>query len=359
MPEKDDIKFMERCLGLAIKSEGKTYPNPMVGSVIVHKGQIIGEGYHLRSGWPHAEVVAINSVRDSRLLTESTLYVNLEPCSHFGKTPPCTDLIISRGIRRVVAGTIDTSDKVAGKGIEKLKNAGCEVVTRVAEDQCRWINRRFFTFHEKRRPYIILKWAQSADGFIDLERSPEHPREPVWITGSSERILVHRWRASEQAILAGAGTIRKDDPKLNVRDWTGKDPVRIILSSSGNIDSDSSLFRAEGTNILFTHNPAAAIPNTHTVVLSHESGSAMQVVEYLYNAGIQSVLIEGGAQVLDHFISSGLWDEARVFTGKQYFKKGIEAPGIKGASYLKHTFNRSMLEVILNEQSRHFLPIDF
>ncbi len=186
MPEKDDIKFMQRCLDLASKSEGRTYPNPLVGSVIVHNGRIIGEGYHLKAGEPHAEVVAINSVNEKELLSSSTLYVNLEPCSHFGKTPPCSDLIISRSIKKVVIGTTDTSEKVSGKGIAKLKESGCEVITGVLEEKCRWINRRFFTFHEKKRPYIILKWAQSADGFLDAERSKDHIRKPLWITGNSE-----------------------------------------------------------------------------------------------------------------------------------------------------------------------------
>ncbi len=240
MPQKDDMKFIERCLELASKSEGRTYPNPLVGSVIVHNGRIIGEGYHLKAGEPHAEVVAINSSRERELFGSSTIYVNLEPCSHYGKTPPCTDLIISSGIRRVVAGTTDTSEKVSGKGIAKLRESGCEVITGVLEDKCRWINRRFFTFHEKKRPYIILKWAQSADGFIDAERSNDRLRKPLWITGNAERVLVHRWRASEQSILAGAGTVRTDDPQLNVRDWTGKDPLRLILSSSGNLDSNSA-----------------------------------------------------------------------------------------------------------------------
>jgi len=304
MPGNDDIKFMQRCLDLASNSEGRTYPNPLVGSVVVHDGQIIGEGYHLKTGEPHAEVVAIRSVKQMELLGASTLYVNLEPCSHFGKTPPCTDLIISSGIKRVVAGTTDTSEKISGRGFSKLRESGCEVITGVLEEKCRRINRRFFTFHEKKRPYVILKWAQSADGFIDAERISSQARKPLWITGNAERVLVHRWRASEQSILAGAGTIRIDDPKLNVRDWTGRDPLRLILSSSGNISDTSSLFTAEGRNIVFTRNSDAEIGNATIVQLHEGTGSAIQIAEYLYESGIQSVLIEGGAKVLDHFISS-------------------------------------------------------
>jgi len=358
MPENDDIKFMQRCLDLASRSEGRTYPNPLVGSVIVHNGRIIGEGYHLKAGEPHAEVVAINSVNEKGLPGSSTLYVNLEPCSHYGKTPPCSDLIISRGIKKVVVGTTDTSEKVSGKGIAKLKESGCEVITGVLEEKCRWINRRFFTFHEKKRPYIILKWARSADGFIDAERSSSHVREPLWITGNAEKVLVHRWRASEQSILAGAGTVRTDDPKLNVRDWTGRDPLRLILSNSGNISDTSSLFTAEGRNIVFTCNPDAKIGNAEIIQLHDRTGSAQQIAEYLYESGIQSLLIEGGAKVLDHFISSGLWDEARIFTGSDNFTRGVRAPIIKGRSLSIVHFGKSSLEVILHDHNQQSGLID-
>ena len=198
MEEKDDIKFMRRCLDLAYKGKGLTYPNPMVGSVIEFDGKIVGEGYHFKAGGPHAEVNAINSVPVKTKLKYSTLYVTLEPCSHFGKTPPCADFIISNSIPRVVIGTIDTSEKVSGQGIARLREAGCEVITGVMEEECRWLNRRFFTFHEKKRPYIILKWAQSADRYIDIQRTKDNKAGPTWITGKPERILVHKWRASEQ-----------------------------------------------------------------------------------------------------------------------------------------------------------------
>jgi diaminohydroxyphosphoribosylaminopyrimidine deaminase/5-amino-6-(5-phosphoribosylamino)uracil reductase len=358
MQENEDIKFMWRCLDLAKKSEGRTYPNPLVGSVIVYDGMIIGEGYHLKVGGPHAEVNAINSVKDKKLLKYSTLYVNLEPCSHYGKTPPCADLIISTGIKRVVIGTGDTSLKVSGKGISKMKESGCEVISGVLEEDCRWINRRFFTYHEKKRPYIILKWAQSADGFLDAERSPDHIREPLWITGNTERILVHKWRAAEQSILAGAGTVRADNPKLNVRDWTGEDPLRLILSSSGELNSDSALFRTNGTNIVFTHNADAKIANAVMVKLNDLRSSALQIGDYLYSSDIQSVFIEGGAKVLGHFISEEIWDEARIFKGRDYYKKGTKAPSIKGKSLSHDLFSRSSMEVISNDDNKHLMQID-
>lgn len=350
MPDNDDIRFMQRCLDLASYAEGRTYPNPLVGSVVVHDGHIIGEGYHLKAGGPHAEVAAIISVKRRELLASSTIYVNLEPCSHFGKTPPCTDLIISSGIKRVVAGTTDTSEKVSGRGFSMLRASGCEVITGVLEDKCRRINRRFFTFHEKKRPYITLKWAQSADGFIDAERPPGQARKPLWITGNAERVLVHRWRACEQSILAGAGTVRTDDPKLNVRDWTGKDPLRLILCSSGNISEASALFTAVGRNIVFTHNPHAKIGNASIVQLQEGTASAVQIAEYLYESGIQSLLIEGGAKVLEHFISVGLWDEARIFTGKNNYNTGVRAPSVNGTTFSKNFYGKSTLEVLLNDQ---------
>jgi diaminohydroxyphosphoribosylaminopyrimidine deaminase/5-amino-6-(5-phosphoribosylamino)uracil reductase len=349
MPGEDDIKFMGRCLELAIRAKGKTCPNPMVGSVIVHDGLIIGEGYHLKAGKPHAEVIAIKSVRDKKLLKSSTLYVNLEPCSHYGKTPPCAEYIISEGIKKVVIGTMDTSEKVMGEGIIMLKSAGCEVITGVLEDECRWVNRRFFTYNEKKRPYIILKWAQSADGYIDIDRKENDKHLPTWITGKAEKALVHKWRAAEQSILAGAGTVRADNPKLNVRDWSGDDPLRLILSSSGRLDNKSEVFRTNGINIVFTHNIDAKIADAVVMKLNGSNDSAVQISDYLYNSGIQSILVEGGANVFSHFISTGLWDEARIFYGKDYFRKGVKAPVINGRVFSQTKFSLSSLEVILNE----------
>jgi diaminohydroxyphosphoribosylaminopyrimidine deaminase/5-amino-6-(5-phosphoribosylamino)uracil reductase len=353
MRENDDEKFMRRCLELAAGAEGMTFPNPLVGSVVVHKGKIIGEGYHLKAGGPHAEVNAINSVRDKSILIESTLYVNLEPCSHFGKTPPCADFIIENKIPRVVIGTADTSDKVSGKGIAKLKNAGCEVFTGVIENECRWLNRRFLTFHEKKRPWIILKWAQSADGYMDVIRSEKNEQKPNWISGKPERILVHKWRASEQAILVGAGTIRADNPKLNAREWKGHDPLKLILSRSGRLDSGIAANDAKGTVILFTHSNESNNAGVVTVKLEEAASSAVQVIQYLAMSGIQSLFIEGGAGVLNHFISEGLWDEARIFTGSDYFKKGLPAPVLRGRNILARKFEGSLLEIFINEEVRY------
>jgi diaminohydroxyphosphoribosylaminopyrimidine deaminase/5-amino-6-(5-phosphoribosylamino)uracil reductase len=347
MTETEDIKFMRRCLELASGAEGLTYPNPMVGSVIVYDGKILGEGYHLRSGESHAEVIAINSVSDKTKLKLSTLYVNLEPCSHFGKTPPCADYIISSQIPRIVIGTTDSSEKVSGKGIKKLLDAGCEVKTGVLEKECRWLNRRFFTFHERKRPYITLKWAQSADGYLDILRSEDHKPEPTWITGKPERILVHKWRAAEQAILVGAGTLRADKSRLNVREWKGNDPLKLVLSSSGSVNLDSFRNNSDTRILVFTHNVSATVPDGMKVLLDQNEPSSIQIARYLYSSGIQSLFIEGGAEVLNHFISTGLWDEARIFRGEDYFRDGVKAPLINGILSSSIVFSGSSLEIYL------------
>lgn len=346
MTEADDNKFMQRCIDLAVGAEGLTYPNPMVGSVIVGNGVVIGEGFHFKAGEAHAEVNAINSVKKRELLKSSTLYVNLEPCSHYGKTPPCADFIIANGIPEVVVGTIDSSEKVSGKGIEKLKSAGCDVREGVLEKECRQLNRRFFTFHENKRPFITLKWAQSSDGFIDVIRSAESMDGPHWITGKSERILVHKWRSTEQSILTGGRTVRTDLPRLDVREWSGPNPLKLILSSSGNIGSEAK--NTDSQVILFTHDVIAGSDNMQKVVLSKDIPSATQICDYLYSKGIQSLFIEGGAEVLNHFISLGLWDEARIFTGDEKFRDGTRAPALKGDFLSRTLFSNSMLEMYLN-----------
>jgi diaminohydroxyphosphoribosylaminopyrimidine deaminase/5-amino-6-(5-phosphoribosylamino)uracil reductase len=351
MEQPEDNIFMKRCLELASKAEGLTYPNPMVGSVIVHDGMIVGEGFHLKAGGPHAEIIAINSVSDRAKLKSSTLYVNLEPCSHFGKTPPCSDFIISNGIPRVVIGTTDTSEKVSGEGIRRLRNSGCEVISGVIEKESRILNKRFFTFIEKKRPYIILKWAQSADGYLDINRLENSRKGPNWITGKAERVLVHRWRASEQAILVGAETLRTDNPKLNVREWGGPQPLKLILSSSGNLRHDFSADGTNGTVVVFTHNKMANFRDAVKAELDEKMPSSGQIADYLYKSGIQSLLIEGGAKVLNHFIATGFWDEMRIFTGKNSFMKGIRAPDVSGILSSKHIFRDSTLEIYLRGES--------
>ncbi len=351
MTPGEDLKFMRRCLDLAAKAEGMTYPNPVVGAVIVCNGKVIGEGYHLKSGGPHAEVIAVESVKDKSLLASSVIYVNLEPCSHFGKTPPCADMIISNRIPSVVVGTTDTSLKVSGRGIARLREAGCNVKVGVAGEECRWINRRFFTFNEKKRPYITLKWAQSSDGFIDVNRSVPGYRGPVWITGKTEKVLVHKWRAAEQSILVGGETVRTDNPLLNVREWYGNNPVRLILSGSGSLPEKPAMSSLIGSQVVFTFYPEkVTLPGSVVVKLNARESSASQIVEYLYQWGIQSLFIEGGARVINHFILNGLWDEARVFYGKQIFKEGVKAPEVEGKLFREQVFVGSTLRIFLNSK---------
>jgi len=323
---------MRRCIELAKNGLGTTYPNPMVGSVIVYNGKIIGEGWHKKSGEAHAEVNAVNSVKDKYLLKKATIYVSLEPCSHFGKTPPCCDLIIENEIPNVVIGTVDPNIKVAGNGIKKLIEAGANVTVGVLETECAELNKRFFTFHEKKRPYVILKWAESQDGFIaplKILRKAQNDREqkPIWITNPFSRQLVHKWRSEEQSILVGTQTVIDDNPKLNVRDWEGKNPIRIILDFNNRISKDSHVFDNQVKTIIFSNSPIAINEENITFeAIDFGHNIAEQILKTLYKHQIQSVIIEGGSQTLQTFINENLWDEARIFIGNNYFGNGIKAP---------------------------------
>jgi diaminohydroxyphosphoribosylaminopyrimidine deaminase/5-amino-6-(5-phosphoribosylamino)uracil reductase len=340
-------KYIERCIQLAKNGLGTTYPNPMVGSVIVYKDTIIGEGWHKKAGEPHAEVNAINSVKDKFLLKKATIYVSLEPCSHFGKTPPCSDLIIKNEIPQVVIGTVDTNIKVAGNGIKKLIEAGINVTVGILENECHELNKRFFTFHQKKRPYIILKWAESQDGFISPKTKSE--QKPVWIANSYSRQLVHKWRSEEQAILVGTQTVIDDNPKLDVRDWTGNNPTRIVLDQNSRIAENSHVFDNQVKTIFFSKTKTNTDKeNLIFENLDFEKNTASQVVDAIYKHQIQSVIIEGGRQTLQTFIDANLWDEARVFKGTVLFKEGTKAP-ILSRSYLeKHAVGQDELIISRN-----------
>jgi diaminohydroxyphosphoribosylaminopyrimidine deaminase / 5-amino-6-(5-phosphoribosylamino)uracil reductase len=322
-------KYMQRCIDLARNGKGNVAPNPMVGSVIVYEDKIIGEGYHRHFGGPHAEVNAINSVINPDLLIDSTLFVTLEPCTHTGKTPPCSDLIISKKIKKIVIGTMDPNSVVAGKGIERLRNAGAEVITGILEDECRELNKRFFTFHLHKRPYIILKWAQSPDGLIDIIRQPTTPIGPNWISNPVSRILVHKWRAVEQAIMIGTNTVIYDNPKLNTRYWPGSSPVRIILDRQGRIPYGANVFDGSVKTLVFTEADKTSKPNLEFIQTDFTKDTLLQVLTYLYEHNIQSLMVEGGKKLIQSFIDKGLWDEARVFKGHVPFIDGVKAPQIK------------------------------
>jgi diaminohydroxyphosphoribosylaminopyrimidine deaminase / 5-amino-6-(5-phosphoribosylamino)uracil reductase len=320
--------YMKRCLGLARLGMGDVAPNPMVGCVIVHKGRIIGEGYHQKIGEAHAEVNAIRSVQDPELLKHSTLYVSLEPCTHFGKTPPCSDLIIASQIPHVVIGSIDSFAQVSGKGIEKMKQAGIKVETGILEVECRELNKRFFTFHEKKRPYILLKWAQTLDGFVDTDRTES--LHPTWITNSLSKRLVHQQRSEESAILIGTNTAQYDNPALTVREWTGKQPVRMVIDRKGRLNPNLQVFDGKVPTWVFTETSQTDAVNLKFIQLDFGQDIIPQLLEELYRREILSVVVEGGSILLKSFIRDGLWDEAFVYTGNQYFGKGVAAPKISG-----------------------------
>lgn len=340
--------WMRRCLELAQSAEGLTYPNPMVGSVIVHQGTIIGEGYHRQAGGPHAEVHAINAVKNQDLLREATLYVNLEPCAHFGKTPPCSLLISQKKIPRVVVGCVDSFSEVAGKGIAHLRSTGTEVISGVLEKESRELNRRFFTFHEKKRPYILLKWAQTADGFIDIDREAQKGGRPTWITNAHARRAVHLWRSREQAILVGSETALKDNPSLTVRDWHGPHPLRLVLDRGGRLPDYLDLFDGTCPTLLYTQKEQRDNKQAERILLQAGAEPLSELLKDLHQRDIQSLIVEGGARLLQTFIDAGLWDEARVFTGETWFQKGVRAPQLQGFPTQQQDFGNSTLYYFRN-----------
>jgi diaminohydroxyphosphoribosylaminopyrimidine deaminase/5-amino-6-(5-phosphoribosylamino)uracil reductase len=326
--QANDEFFMRRCLQLARLGAGTAAPNPMVGAVVVCDGVIIGEGYHHRCGQAHAEVNAIAAVKNPDLLCRSTIYVSLEPCSHYGKTPPCADLIISKRIPNVVVGMVDPFGKVNGNGINKLRAAGCNVKVGVLEDECRQLNRAFITFHTKKRPYIILKWAESSDGFIDGVRGSDN--RPVWLTNEACRALVHRWRAESGAIMVGYNTALLDNPQLNVRAWTGRDPLRIVTDRQLQLPNNLHLFdRSQPTWRLNTINNDG-VENLQNVQLPWGADMLPALMQKLYDAQINQLIVEGGTRLLQSFIDAGLWDEALIFKGTAKLGGGVAAPKIEG-----------------------------
>ncbi len=336
-----DQLFMQRAIELAHLGKGFVSPNPLVGCVIVQEGKIIGEGWHRKYGAPHAEVEAVNSVRDKALLPLSTVYVNLEPCSHFGKTPPCADMLIREQVKKVVIANLDSNPLVAGEGVKKLKAAGIEVITDVLTREGRVLNKRFFTFMEKQRPYIILKWAQTHDDFIARANF-----DSKWISNDLSRRLVHKWRTEEDAILVGYNTVKYDDPKLNVRLWSGRDPVRIIIDRHLQLDASLTVFNKLQKTICYNLLKNEEHYNLIFRKLD-ETEFFQQLVADLYRLQIQSVIIEGGARTLQTFIDLGLWDEANVFESKLTFGNGVQAPFINGTMIQDQPLFTDVLKVFV------------
>jgi diaminohydroxyphosphoribosylaminopyrimidine deaminase/5-amino-6-(5-phosphoribosylamino)uracil reductase len=316
-------KFMRRCLQLASYGSGFVAPNPMVGCVIVFNNQVIGEGYHKYFGGPHAEVNAFARVEQKELLSEATVYVSLEPCSHQGKTPPCTDLLVSYNVKRVVIGCRDSNPVVSGKGIERLKRAGIEVIEGVLEEECRKLNKRFFTFHERRRPYVVLKWAQTLDGFIDRVRN-EEKKGINWVSSELTKTLVHKWRSEEQSILVGRNTIINDNPSLTVREYDGQNPIRIVIDSQLQISQDLNIYSNEAPTLVFNRLKNEKKENVEWIKIPETSTS--YILEELYKRDISSVFVEGGSRTLQYFIIDNVWDEARVIVGNTKFSDGVKAP---------------------------------
>lgn len=342
-----DIIYMRRCLELARKGLGLTRTNPLVGSVIVCDDRIIGEGYHHEFGGPHAEVNAIRSVKDTSLLSRSTLYSNLEPCSHQGKTPPCSELICHKGIRKVVIANQDPNPSVDGRGIQQLRDAGVEVVSGCLEGEGYHLNRRFFHFHRKKRPYVVLKWAQTSDGFMDVARSPGDPRSTNWITSDICRTLVHKWRSEEAAIMVGTNTIIADDPLLNIRRWGGVNPVRVTLDRNGRLSPEANILDGSQETLVFTGVPGKYSGKTRSIPVD-PSYDLADLMEELHDSQIISVFVEGGADLHRSFLESGLWDEARVFTGKITFSQGVAAPRMVRDAVERMEYGGSLLEVYEN-----------
>ncbi len=326
---------MKRAIQLAKLGAGNVAPNPMVGCVIVHENIIIGEGWHKKYGKAHAEVNAINLVKDIVKLSESTVYVSLEPCSHFGKTPPCADLLIEQKVRKVVVCNLDPNPLVAGKGIEKLRAAGIEVIIGVLEKEGREMNKRFFTFMEKKRPYIILKWAESADGFMAGENG-----KAIQISNPFSTKLVHKMRAENTAIMVGTNTAQLDNPSLTTRKWIGNNPIRVLIDKQLRFKQGMNIFNEEAETLIYNFHGNGKIANAQYIKLPETDDFLKDLIHNLYQRNIQSILVEGGTKLLESFIGLGLWDEALVIKNGRNINKGIKAPEFDiSGGIVKELFN--------------------
>lgn len=347
--------FMQRALELAQNGHGQVAPNPMVGCVVVHNNEIIGEGWHKVYGGAHAEVNAITSVTDKSLLPQSVLHVTLEPCNHFGKTPPCTSLIIDSGIKQVVIASSDPNPLVSGKGIARLQEAGVKVETGILKSAADELNKRFFTFHQQQRPFVVLKYAQTADGYLGLDVQTSTQEEFVahkQISGNAAQRLTHRWRSEEQAVLVGANTVINDNPQLNVRYWQGKNPVRVLIDAKGRVPLTAKLFDGLTRTIVFTLNAQyfKSVP-AEVIQLTNHEPVIKQVLNFLYDEHFLSVLVEGGATTLSAFIDAGMWDEARIFTSPKHYGRGIKAPGISGVKTIEIALGNDSLSILKHQQA--------
>ena len=339
--------YIKRCLEISKLGIGTTRPNPSVGAVLVVDDRIIGEGFTSPYGGNHAEVNAISTVRDSSLLATATMYVTLEPCSHFGKTPPCADLIIKSEIKKVVIGCIDSNVLVAGKGVERLQNAGCEVIVGVLEKECKAHHKRFFTFQTKKRPFIILKWAQTLDAYVAPKNRAT--QAPVWITKEVSRQLVHKWRSEEQAILVGTTTVLDDNPGLDVRYWNGENPVRIVIDKELKISTNLKVYDGSVKTIFINGRSTSVKGAIFFEKINFLKPIAIQICAVLFKHNIQSLIVEGGTKTIQTFIDENLWDEARVFSGEVHFNDGVNAPKFDVIPTNKENIKGDTLKTYLND----------
>lgn len=349
-----DQLYMQRCLELAKMGIGSVSPNPLVGCVIVSNDQIIGEGYHKKFGEAHAEVNAINDVlknhgdKAAELLANATAYVSLEPCAHFGKTPPCADLLVKHRLKKVVIGNTDPFADVNGKGIEKLQNAGIKVETGILQNECSYLNRRFFTRIKQQRPFIILKWATTANGYFAPKNTVQQ-----WISGPLSKKLVHKWRTEEDAILIGKQTAIADNPQLSSREWPGKNPVRILIDRNLQVPGSNHIYNNSAKTIVINEVKTEVQNNVHFIQMEDMQYYLPQKIAFqLYLMDIQSVIIEGGANILNQFIQGNLWDEARVFTSASSWSDGISSPVINGIITEEHYIEKDKLTIYQNNQNK-------
>ena len=339
--------YIKRCLEISKSGIGTTRPNPSVGAVLVVDDRIIGEGFTSPYGGSHAEVNAISAVKDQTLLATATMYVTLEPCSHFGKTPPCADLIIKSEIKKVVIGCIDSNILVAGKGVERLQNAGCEVIVGVLEKECKAHHKRFFTFQTQKRPFIILKWAQTLDAFIAPNKRAI--QAPVWITKEVSRQLVHKWRSEEQAILVGTTTVLDDNPGLDIRYWNGENPVRIVIDRELKIPTNLKVHDGSVKTIFINERNTSVKGAIFFEKINFSKPIAIQICEVLFKHNIQSLIVEGGTKTIQTFIDENLWDEARVFSGEVHFNNGVNAPTLDVIPTNEENIKGDILKTYLND----------
>lgn len=326
--EQTDAFFMRRCLQLALAGKETCQPNPMVGAVIVNNGRIIGEGWHKQVGMPHAEPMAIRAVKHTDLLETSTLYVNLEPCSHYGKTPPCVDLILAKRIPRVVIGTPDIFPLVSGRGIAKLREHGVDVTVGVESERCEELNRKFFTFHQKKRPYITLKWAMTADGFIDRMREVSDALDPLSISSPFTRLLTHKIRSEHAVILVGKKTALMDNPRLTLRDWTGHQPVRAVIDRQLELPHQFHLFDGSVPTLVYTEKRVPSRLNVTYITLDFSVSIINQLLHDLFERNLLTLLVEGGTTLHQSFLQAGLWDEIQTEMSDQLIHTGVPAPNL-------------------------------